>query len=86
MPLPVPTILDVLYRTATLSSSIMSKRTHALADMVLTPPVGEYAVTDFEKIDEVVEIGYRYARERLAELTDGPVKAMMGTQMYARGS
>ncbi len=85
-PLPVPTILDVLYRTATLSSSIMSKRTHALADMVLTPPVGEYAVTDFEKIDEVVEIGYRYARERLAELTDGPVKAMMGTQMYARGS
>ena len=35
------------------------------ADVYLHPPVSEFGIFEFERIDEVVEVGHAYALERL---------------------
>lgn len=58
-PVPVPSLFEVLYRTATLSSELMSKSTHRLADLLLVPPLENFGTLSFEDIDDIIEVGYR---------------------------
>lgn len=60
-PLKVPGIFDILYRTATLSSDRLAKRTHDRTDFLLTPPVSHFGVLEFDALERIAEIGYRDA-------------------------
>jgi hypothetical protein len=71
---------DLLYRAATLSSSLLSKRAHALADLVLKPPVNRYGLMQLTAIDAIVEVGYRYAADRLEALEDDTARRLTALQ------
>jgi predicted acylesterase/phospholipase RssA/CRP-like cAMP-binding protein len=70
-PPAVPGLFDILFRTAMLASSKASKQAREDADLCLVPPVGQFKLLQFEAIDEIVELGYRYAERRLEEWRSG---------------
>lgn len=76
-PLPVPTLFEILYRTATLSSVRLARRTAAQADVVIAPPVADYTIVDFAKIDEIIASGYSHAVEVLRAQTEGRVPDLL---------
>ena len=64
----VPSMVEVLYRTATLSSDRMTKLNYGFADLVLAPPIGQFGIVEFTALDQLIEVGYRHAIERLETL------------------
>ncbi|HEX7953011.1 MAG TPA: hypothetical protein VF523_08110, partial [Burkholderiales bacterium] len=64
----MPHIVDVLIRTTDVSSSQKTRDVKKIADLCLRPPIDDYGVLQFEALDEIAEVGYRYARARLQEL------------------
>jgi NTE family protein/lysophospholipid hydrolase len=60
-----PNVLEILTRTATMSSAYGSERTRAEADLYLHPPTDRISPLDWAAIDTAVEIGYRYASEKI---------------------
>jgi predicted acylesterase/phospholipase RssA/CRP-like cAMP-binding protein len=63
----IPTIFDILVRTALLNSISERRQTIMDADLYLRPPVNEYGLLGFDSIDELVDIGYRYAKEKISD-------------------
>ncbi|MEL6422406.1 MAG: patatin-like phospholipase family protein [Pseudomonadota bacterium] len=61
-----PPILSILIRSATISSEETDRREAAMADLLLSPPLGEIEVRDWKAFDRAVEIGYTHAQEVLA--------------------
>jgi predicted acylesterase/phospholipase RssA len=39
----------------------------ALADLLIEPPVGEYAIMAYGAYEPIIEVGYQAARQALAE-------------------
>ncbi len=71
-PIGFPSIGDILMRTLTLGSVSRTHEAKTDADLCLEPPIQKYGMLDFEKIDELIEVGYRHGMERLATwLEDG---------------
>jgi predicted acylesterase/phospholipase RssA/CRP-like cAMP-binding protein len=64
----VPHIVDVLMRTTDVSSSQKTREVKKSADLCLRPPIDHYGVLQFERLEEIAEVGYRYAKESLAKL------------------
>ncbi len=64
----VPHIFDVLLRTTDVSSSQKTRDVKNNADVCLRPPIDAYGVLQFEALDEIAEVGYRYAKTKLHEL------------------
>jgi NTE family protein/lysophospholipid hydrolase len=64
----MPHIVDVLIRTTDVSSSQKTRDVKRIADVCLRPPIDDYGVLQFEALDEIAEVGYRYARAKLQEL------------------
>jgi predicted acylesterase/phospholipase RssA len=64
----LPNIMGLLMRMAEIGSVRDSKVSGSPADLYLQLPVGEYAMTDFDAIDRIVELGYVYTLGRLKEL------------------
>ena len=64
----VPHIFDVLLRTTDVSSSQKTRDVKNNADVCLRPPIDAYGVLQFEALDEIAEVGYRYAQAKLQEL------------------
>lgn len=62
-----PSLLSILFRTATLTSESGVAARAERADLYLRMPVEGIGMFDWKKIDEVVERGYRYAMEKLPE-------------------
>jgi len=62
---PMPNIIDVLYRTGTLSCDRHTKVWREKANMLIAPPVQNFRVSDFARFDELVELGYRYTIQAL---------------------
>ncbi|MGB0954501.1 MAG: patatin-like phospholipase family protein [Panacagrimonas sp.] len=60
-----PSLLSILFRTATLTSESGVERRAARADLYLRMPVAEAGMFDWKKLDEIVERGYQHAMERL---------------------
>jgi predicted acylesterase/phospholipase RssA len=73
----VPSIFDILYQTATLSSNCLAKRAYELVDMVIAPPLERYGILSFDAIDELVEIGYRHTIEQLDSLDSERLRRIM---------
>ena len=64
----VPHIVDVLIRTTDVSSSQKTREVKRNADVCLRPPIDAYGVLQFEALDEIAEVGYRYAKAKIEEL------------------
>ncbi|MEO8164414.1 MAG: hypothetical protein ABI619_03365 [Betaproteobacteria bacterium] len=58
----------MLLRTTDVSSSQKTRDVKASADVCLRPPIDAYGVLQFESLDEIADVGYRYAKTRLEEL------------------
>ena len=70
-PVHFPGIMEVAMRSSLLHSSWREKEAIAQADFCLRPPIDAFALMAFEQMDEIAEVGYRYAREALAEWAKG---------------
>ncbi len=64
----VPHIVDVLIRTTDVSSSQKTRDVKRNADVCLRPPIDAYGVLQFESLDEIADVGYRYAKAKMEEL------------------
>ena len=64
----VPLIAEVLLRTTDVASSQKTREVKQDADVCLRPPIDRYGILEFELLDEIADVGYRYAKERLAAL------------------
>lgn len=73
-------IFQILAQSTTFSSKWSMQQLFAKkrADLVLTPPVQEFPVLDFEAHEKLFETGYAYARQRLAAWEDLPQVAAGG--------
>jgi NTE family protein/lysophospholipid hydrolase len=67
-PIEVPLIAEVLLRTTDVASSQKTREVKLDADVCLRPPIDRYGILQFELLDEIVDVGYRYAMEQLAQL------------------
>ena len=57
---------DIMTRAVTLTSARRARFVEREADHYLAPPIDAFGMLEFERIDEIVEVGYRHA---LAALT-----------------
>lgn len=64
----LPTIMNLLMRSAEVGSVRDSRIAGSPADLYLDLPVAGYAMTDFKKIDRIVEAGYDYTVRRLQDM------------------
>ena len=71
-------------------SPFSQARTNAVArdaDVYFHPPVSKYSLLEFSAIDEIVEVGYQYARRMIQQLqtTESFVKMMAGAGSHQPG-
>ena len=59
--LRIPNIFSILSRTATLASVYNAEQVGQLADLYLNPPLNQFETFAFQRLDDIVEQGYRYA-------------------------
>ena len=64
----VPLIAEVLIRTTDVSSSQKTRDVKRNADVCLRPPIDAYGILQFESLDEIADVGYRYAKAKIEEL------------------
>lgn len=67
----IPSILDVLLATTTVTFKEKSREIEASSDLYLRPPLHRYGMLDFQAIEELVNIGYTYAQPRIEEWLAG---------------
>ena len=63
-----PNIAAVLMRATEVGSHQKTDEVKRDADLCLRPPIDEFGVLEFESIDRIVEVGYRYAQEKLEQI------------------
>jgi CRP-like cAMP-binding protein/predicted acylesterase/phospholipase RssA len=61
----VPNILDLLMRTTMVGSIHQTNAVKIEADLYLQPPVDRFKLLDFKALDEIVAVGYEYAKKKL---------------------
>jgi NTE family protein/lysophospholipid hydrolase len=66
-PMKVPNFMAILTRSSTLASVQNERAARHQADLYLKPPVDRFGIYEMAAIDEIVDIGYRYGRDELAE-------------------
>ena len=65
-----PNLRDILFRTATLTSESGVRRRAASADLYLRMPVGGIGMFEWKRVEEIVERGYQFAKEKLTTAQD----------------
>ncbi len=65
-PRPFPNILNLVTRAAVLASNVHAREKRGEVDLYLDLPMASYGMFDVDRLDEIVEYGYRFAREALA--------------------
>jgi NTE family protein/lysophospholipid hydrolase len=75
--LRAPNLVGALMRATEINSA--NKMRHpafrALADLLIEPPVGDYAIHGYGDWEPIVEIGYRHSKDALAAWSPVPVRA-----------
>jgi predicted acylesterase/phospholipase RssA/CRP-like cAMP-binding protein len=66
----IPTVFDILMRTAFLNHASQVDQVRQSADVYLEPPVSRYNVLDTRPFDEIVQIGYEYTRARIDQIAE----------------
>lgn len=67
-PIPLPHLLDIVYRTIMLHSDSVAQHARAIADMVIIPPVERFSIAQFSDYKEIIKIGYQHTIEQLENL------------------
>lgn len=62
----VPGMLDILMRTTMLASANRTAQVKNSVDLYLRPPIDGFGMLEFEKMSELVEVGYRYTLDAAA--------------------
>ncbi|MPR06432.1 patatin-like phospholipase family protein [Microvirga tunisiensis] len=65
LPTNAPDIVNLLYRSATISSDAQTLKARAHATLVIHPPLADVPLRGWEQFEKVVDIGYRHTRERI---------------------
>ena len=65
-----PSLRDILFRTATMTSESGTRLRAANADLYVRMPVLGIGMFAWKRMDEIVERGYAHAKEKLAEVGD----------------
>ncbi|MFQ6011709.1 MAG: patatin-like phospholipase family protein, partial [Nitrososphaerales archaeon] len=67
-----PNILRILWRASQVGSIQSVESTKGAADHYLHPPIDGIDMFNWNALEEIVEIGYRYAQEKITEWNDTP--------------
>lgn len=62
----VPTIFDILLRTATLSSAHSAAGVEKQVDLYIHPPLAQFGKFEWRALEQIVEVGYRSAQQQIA--------------------
>lgn len=65
--LHVPGIVTLMMKATVMASAVHSRSVRADATLLLNPPVGRFGLLAMNDFEEIVEVGYQHACERLAE-------------------
>ena len=65
-----PGIAEILYRAGHIGGLNQRAATRAQADHYLEPPVADFSLMAYRRADEIVEVGYRHAMEKIATWTE----------------
>jgi predicted acylesterase/phospholipase RssA/CRP-like cAMP-binding protein len=65
--LQVPGIVTLMMKATVMASAVHSRAVRSEATLLLNPPVGRFGLLAMNDFEEIVEVGYRYACERLAD-------------------
>jgi lysophospholipid hydrolase len=81
----LPSIAGILGRAQDLASAHRraDQLRQGLADFYLRPPVDQFGLLDFKEIDRIVDVGHRFARERIASWSARPWS--VGEELLAGG-
>lgn len=63
----VPSLTQILIRATTLASAQNAASARSQADLYLDLPVGGFNMFDVTALEQIVEIGYRHAQEKIGE-------------------
>ena len=66
-----PSLFQILYRTALLSSIRAARRGLDRVSLYLEPPTSGFEIFDMEAMERIAEVGYRYAAEKVREWRPG---------------
>jgi NTE family protein len=64
----IPPIVDLLVRAATVNSDALARTVRAQANILFQPPLATVNLLDWQACDRAIDIGYRYATDKLAQL------------------
>jgi predicted acylesterase/phospholipase RssA len=79
----INSFLSVLSQSLALPQKETVGRHRLLADVLIEPDISAYSFTDFEKIDEIIEVGYKSAKAKIPEIRK--LVAEMGKTLPAVG-
>ncbi|MGD1938840.1 MAG: cyclic nucleotide-binding domain-containing protein [Cyanophyceae cyanobacterium] len=65
-PIEVPSLLYALGMSTAVSSAGNLKTSFAMATVTFSPPLDEFRIFDFTKIDDIVQIAYEYTLQEMA--------------------
>ncbi len=65
--LVVPNIVNLMMRTTMLSSIHRANQVRADVDFYFRPPVDRFGLVEYESFDEIVQVGYEYATQKIKE-------------------
>jgi predicted acylesterase/phospholipase RssA len=66
----VPSILDIIYRSAVVGSRQKTEKAKQEADLILRIPLEHFKFLEFESFDKIVDVGYRNAKMKIAQWKD----------------
>lgn len=69
--LMVPSVLDILMRATMLASANRTAQVQRGVDLYLRPPIDSYGMLEFDKLEEFVDVGYRYTMAAAAHWQPG---------------
>lgn len=67
--IPTPSIASILYSAGHIGGAAQRGRTIAQADHYLEPPVAEFSLMGYSRSQEIADVGYRYAIEKIQKWT-----------------
>ena len=66
----LPSIGDILFNTLLCSSQMHRNLAVEQADYVLTPDISQFSLLGFEKMKEIIAIGYKHAKNHMDEIKE----------------
>jgi predicted acylesterase/phospholipase RssA len=81
-----PSLMEVALRASMLHSAHGERAALASADFALRPPIDPFRLMDFSPLDQLVEVGYQYARGEIASWVEsGALAGLIGASGASGG-